>query len=143
MTAMQNTLRKKVAEILLIEDNPQDVLLTQNAFKALEIPYNITIARSGEHAWDMLQKSNYSFSNSLSLILLDLNLPKMEGIELLKKIKSDENLQDIPVIVLTGSVEQNHVVASYDLHAVSYITKPINLERQHIIEDLLKIRRNK
>lgn len=117
-------------EILLIEDNYGDVLLTQVALNDAKIANNITVASDGEQALEMLrQEGKYVDYKLPDLVLLDLNLPKKEGKEVLAEIKSDERLKRIPVVILTSSNAERDVVRSYNLHANSYIIKPVNLEK--------------
>lgn len=119
----------RAAEILLIEDNLGDVLLTKEAFRAAHFKYNLHIAKDGEEALQMLEKQG-RFDNhpKPDLILLDLNLPKVDGREVLEKIKSNMILKDIPVIVLSGSEAESDITKCYDLHANSYIVKPENFD---------------
>jgi len=122
--------RGRPAEILLVEDNYGDVLLTQDAFSAARLPNTIRVASDGEQAIEMLHKTGpYSNMATPDLILLDLNLPKKDGKEVLAEIKRDEKLMHIPVLVLTSSGAQRDVIASYRLHANGYIIKPESLEQ--------------
>lgn len=115
--------------ILLVEDNPGDVLLTKEALNENKIKNELHIANDGEEAIKFLRReSGFENSPRPDLILLDLNLPKKDGREVLNEIKNDENLKRIPVIVLTTSKSEEDVLRMYDLHANCYITKPINLE---------------
>ena len=117
-------------EILLVEDNPGDVILTEEAFSAAKISNNLHIARDGEEALDYLNRaSGYENAIRPDLILLDLNLPKIDGREVLDTIKSDDTLKRIPVVVLTSSEAEQDIVKTYDLHANSYVVKPINLDQ--------------
>ena len=120
---------KRAAEILLIEDNIGDVYLTKEAFKSVHFKYNLHIAKNGEQALQMLRRDG-KFNNcpKPDLILLDLNLPKVDGREVLDNIKSDTSLRDIPVIVLSGSKSESDITTSYNLHANSYVVKPDNFE---------------
>ncbi len=119
--------RNRRAEILLIEDNPGDVLLTKKAFRSSQFNCNLHIAKDGEQALQMLyRKKPYTRIPKPDLILLDLNLPKIDGRELLDEIKTDKNLRDIPVIILSGSDAISDITTSYDLHANSYLVKPDN-----------------
>jgi two-component system, chemotaxis family, response regulator Rcp1 len=118
------------AEILLVEDNPGDVILTRKAFEQAKIANNITIAKNGEEAMQLLRREgSYADAPVPDLILLDLNLPKKSGKDVLKEIKSDDVLKHIPVVVLTSSRAELDIVKSYGLHANSYIIKPVNLEK--------------
>jgi len=120
----------KFIDILLIEDNHGDVLLTQEALKDSKVINKIHIATDGLEASDFLFKRN-NFQNALmpDLIILDLNLPKKGGIELLSEIKENDKLKKIPVVILTSSKAEEDIFKSYDLHANCYITKPIDLEK--------------
>ena len=119
-------------EILLIEDNPQDLELTQRALRKSNLTNCIHIARDGAEALEFLfcegAYAARKFENGPKVILLDLKLPKVDGLEVLKRIKSDLRTRSIPVVVLTSSKEQNDVVESYQLGVNSYIVKPVNFE---------------
>ena len=115
-------------EILLVEDNLGDVILTEEAFAEAKISNNIRVAQDGEEALAFLrQESGYENAVRPDLILLDLNLPKIDGREVLSQVKADENLRRIPVVVLTSSQAEHDVLKSYNLHANSYIVRPIDL----------------
>ncbi len=117
-------------EILLVEDNPGDVLLTQEAFSEAKILNNIHVARDGEEALAYLnQDSGYEDAVRPDLILLDLNLPKIDGREVLDQVKSSASLKRIPVVVLTSSEAEQDIIKTYDLHANSYVVKPIDLNQ--------------
>ena len=116
-------------EILLIEDNPADVVLIQEAFKEARLQNKIHIASDGEQALQYLQKqSSFAEAARPDLILLDLHLPKRSGREVLSAIKSDPDLAEIPVIVLTTSSQDDDVRQAYRLHANCFLTKPLELE---------------
>lgn len=120
----------KTIKILLVEDNPGDVVLTKAAFKKADFDYELYIATDGEKALDFLAKSgDYTEAVTPDIILLDLNLPRMDGFELLQQAKSMLNIKRIPVIILTSSEAEVDVVKTYDLYANSYIVKPVNLEK--------------
>ena len=115
-------------EILLVEDNPGDVRLTVETFKEQKIYNNIHVVSDGEEALDYLYKrGKYINAFRPDLILLDLNLPKIDGREVLKEIKNDDHLKTIPVVVLTVSESEEDIFKSYNLHANCYVTKPIDL----------------
>ena len=115
--------------ILLVDDNEGDILLTREALEEARIINKVSIAYDGLEAIRFL-KSLPSFSSSMpDLILLDINLPKMDGTEVLSIIKSDPDLKRIPVIMLTTSSSEKDILASYDNYANCYITKPVDLER--------------
>jgi two-component system response regulator len=120
-------------EILLVEDNPQDLELTQRALRKANLTNSIHVARDGAEALEFLFcEGNYATRKSddgPKVILLDLKLPKVDGLQVLKRIKSDPRTRSIPVVVLTSSKEQNDVVESYHLGVNSYIVKPVNFER--------------
>ena len=117
-------------EILLVEDNPGDVRLTMEALKEGKLRNNLTVARDGEEALALLrQEDGYSETPQPDLILLDLNLPKRDGREVLREIKEDSNLKHIPVVILTTSKAAEDVLSTYESHANSYITKPVDLEQ--------------
>jgi CheY-like chemotaxis protein len=117
-------------EILLVEDNPGDVRLTTEALKEGRVLNNLSIVSDGVEAMAYLRKEG-KYSNSVrpDLILLDLNLPKKDGREVLKDIKEDDKLKAIPVVVLTVSKAEEDILKSYNLHANCYITKPVDLEQ--------------
>ena len=120
----------KPIEILLVEDNPGDVLLTKEAFNEGKIKNSIHVARDGEEALDFLYKRN-GFEDAITpdMILLDLNLPRKDGKEVLEEIKGSEALCSIPVVILTSSSAETDIVRSYKLHANSYVVKPIDLSQ--------------
>ncbi|WP_447962898.1 response regulator [Nitrospira sp. Ecomares 2.1] len=117
-------------EILLIEDNPADIRLTQEAFRAARLHNTIHVAQDGVSAMSFIrQTAPFQDAPRPDLILLDLNLPKMDGREILKEIKSDPHTRTIPVVVLTTSEDEGDVLRSYDLHANAYLVKPIDVLR--------------
>jgi CheY-like chemotaxis protein len=119
----------KLAEILLVEDNEGDIELTKLAFKNAKFRNNLSVAEDGDKALDILFKRNgYEDFISPDIILLDLNLPLTDGREVLERIKADDKLKRIPVIVLTSSKADNDIIESYDLHANSYVIKPDNFD---------------
>ncbi|KKN13280.1 hypothetical protein LCGC14_1007900 [marine sediment metagenome] len=120
----------KIVEILLIEDSPGDIRLTQEALKDSKISNNLHVVTDGVEAMAFLRKEGkYSEKPRPDLILLDLNLPKKDGREVLAEIKQDEQLKRIPVIILTVSETEEDVLKTYNLHANCYITKPVDLEQ--------------
>lgn len=122
--------RDRPAELLLIEDNYGDVLLTREAFRSARLKNNLAVAGDGEVAMAMLRREGvYSEQPRPDVILLDLNLPRMDGREVLEAIKTDPDLQRIPVIVLTSSKAEIDVLKSYELNANGYIVKPVTFER--------------
>jgi two-component system, chemotaxis family, response regulator Rcp1 len=115
-------------EILLVEDNPGDVLLTQEALVESRLYPHVSVVEDGEEALRFLRRQHpHSEAPRPDLILLDLNLPKKDGRELLRDIKSDAELCQIPVIVLTTSAAENDVLSAYRLHANCYLTKPFDV----------------
>ena len=119
-------------EILLVEDNPQDLELALRALRKTNASNRIHVARDGAEALEYIfcegVHGGRSCEDTPKVILLDLKLPKVDGLEVLKRIKSDPRTRSIPVVVLTSSKEQNDVVESYDLGVNSYIVKPVNFE---------------
>jgi len=126
------------AELMLVEDNYGDILLTQEALKACKINNRLHIARDGEEALKMLRKEwPYSNQTTPDLILLDLNLPRKDGREVLAEIKSTRELAKIPVVILTGSRAELDVVRSYELNANCYIVKPIDfIQLQDVVNSI-------
>ncbi|QSZ41408.1 response regulator [Sulfurimonas aquatica] len=117
-------------EILLVEDNPADARLTKEAMNDSKIANNLHIVEDGQEAMDFVRKlGKYSDAPTPDLVLLDLNLPKKDGREVLKEIKEDDNLKMIPVIVLTSSKAEEDIIKMYSLHANSYIQKPLDFEQ--------------
>ncbi len=115
--------------ILLVEDNPGDVLLTQEAFKEGSYFPNLSVAEDGEEALQFLRKQGkYKDAPTPDLILLDLNLPKKDGRELLADIKQDPAFREIPVIILTTSDADQDIRRAYRLHANCYLTKPLEMD---------------
>jgi len=116
----------KTAKILLVEDNEDDVALMLRAFKINKIPNEIVVAKNGVAALDLLMGES---AIQPCLVILDLKLPKVNGLEVLQSIRENVKTRDYPIIVLTTSVEQEDVVKSYELGANSYIRKPVELEK--------------
>ncbi len=117
-------------EILLVEDNMGDVRLTQEAFKDSKVLNNINFVRDGVEAMEYLKREGkYKDALRPDIILLDLDLPKKDGREVLRDIKQDENFKRIPVIILTVSKANDDVMKTYALHANCFITKPISVDR--------------
>jgi two-component system, chemotaxis family, response regulator Rcp1 len=116
-------------EVLLVEDSPGDVRLTREAFKDAKVHINLHVAADGAKAMAFLKREGeYATAPRPDLILLDLNLPKKDGREVLAEIKEDPTLKTIPVVVLTTSSSEADILRSYQLHANCYITKPVGLE---------------
>ncbi len=117
-------------EILMVEDNPGDVRLTLEALKEGKVRNNLHTVADGEEAMNFLRRQGtYSKVPRPDLVLLDLNLPKKNGREVLAEIKDDPDLKRIPVVILTVSEAEQDIIKSYNLHANCYITKPVNLEQ--------------
>jgi chemotaxis family two-component system response regulator Rcp1 len=117
-------------EVLLVEDSPADVRLTKEALKEEKLHITLQVVNDGVEAMEYLrQQGKYAQAVRPDLILLDLNLPKKDGREVLKEIKGDEGLRSIPVVVLTTSKSEVDIIKAYDLHANCYITKPLDLNQ--------------
>ena len=117
-------------EILLIEDNPADIRLTQEAFREARLHNTVHVVQDGVSAMAFIrQAAPYQQAPRPDLILLDLNLPKKDGREVLREIKADPHTRLIPVVVLTTSDDEEDVLRSYDLHANAYLVKPIDVLR--------------
>ena len=127
-------------DILLVEDNPGDVRLTKEALKDAKVLNEIYVAKDGIEAMKFLHREGQFSKVPLpDLILLDLNLPKKDGREVLAEVKQDQTLKHIPVVVLTTSKADEDIVKTYNLHANAYITKPVDLNRfveiMHALEE--------
>lgn len=119
----------KEIEILVIEDNEGDVRLIKEAFKDSRVVNKFSVVGDGEQALDYLNKrGKYESSSRPDLILLDLNLPKMNGFDVLNEVKSNPNIHKIPVIIFSSSTSENDVLRSYDLKANSYVSKPTDFD---------------
>ena len=120
----------RAIDILLVEDDPGDELITREAFEHNELQNRLLVAHDGEEGLNYLyQRGAYEDAKRPDLILLDLNLPKYDGRQLLEKIKSDPDLSRIPVVVLTTSSAEEDILRSYKLHANAYVTKPVDLDQ--------------
>ena len=129
----------KPIKVLLVEDNAGDIRLTQEALKEGGLIVDLDVVRDGKEAISYLRREERFSSVSLpDLILLDLNLPKKDGREVLQEIKADPGLMRIPVVVLTTSEAESDIVASYGLHANCYITKPVDIDQFIKIVKLLE-----
>lgn len=125
-----NGFKIKPIDILLVEDNPGDVRLTKEALKEGKINNNLYVVGDGKEALDFLShEKKYKNSVRPDLILLDLNLPKLDGWGVLKKIKTDSTLKRIPVVILTTSEDERDISDAYNQYANCYITKPVDLEQ--------------
>jgi len=117
-------------EILLVEDNPGDSRLAKEALKESKLKNNLYIAEDGVEAMNFLYKTGkYSKMPRPDLVILDLNLPKKDGREVLAEIKNDDNLKRIPVVILTISKAEEDILKTYNLHANCYVTKPLDLDQ--------------
>ncbi len=120
----------KPVEILLVEDNKGDVGLIEEVFEEAKIKNSLHVAEDGEEAMLYLHaEGKFSGSRRPDIILLDLNLPKKDGREVLREIKEDINLKNIPVIILTSSSAENDITRAYELHANAYVTKPLDFDQ--------------
>jgi CheY-like chemotaxis protein len=120
----------QVVDVLLVEDDPGDVLMTREAFEHFRIPNNLHVVGDGEQALQFVRRTGeFSDVPRPGLILLDLNLPRRNGLEVLAELRSDEDLLRIPVVVLTTSQADEDILRSYALHANAYISKPVDFER--------------
>jgi CheY-like chemotaxis protein len=120
----------KVIDVLLVEDDPGDVLMTQEAFEHYKIRNKLHVVSDGEQAVQFLRREGeYADAVRPDLILLDLNLPRVDGREVLAQVKGDDQLRSIPVVVLTTSEAEEDILRSYHLHANAYVTKPVDFDR--------------
>jgi CheY-like chemotaxis protein len=127
-----------VIQILLVEDDPGDVLMTREAFEDNKVANTLHVVSDGAEAMEFLRKEGaHSEAPTPDLVLLDLNLPRMDGREVLAAVKADDELRQIPIVVLTTSEAEEDVLRSYALHANAYVTKPVDFER--FIEVVRKI----
>jgi CheY-like chemotaxis protein len=138
MASASTTTSSRPVEVLLVEDNPGDVRLTQEALKEGRVMVNLTVAADGVEAMEVLnRKGPYKDKPRPDLILLDLNLPKKNGREVLLEIKADAELRRIPVIVMTTSKAEQDVHRAYNLNANCYITKPVDLDEfLHVVRSI-------
>jgi len=117
-------------EVLLVEDDPGDELMTREAFEENRIGNRLHVARDGEEALDFLyQRGEHAQAPRVDLILLDLNLPKYDGRQVLERIRSDPDLTHLPVVILTTSASEEDILRSYKLHANAYVTKPVDVNQ--------------
>jgi CheY-like chemotaxis protein len=120
----------RAIDILLVEDDPGDELITREAFEHNKLRNRLHVAHDGEEGLNYLyRRGEYQDAPRPDLILLDLNLPKYDGRQLLEKIKSDPDLSRIPVVVLTTSSAEEDILRSYELHTNAYVTKPVDLDQ--------------
>ena len=117
-------------DVLLVEDDPGDVLMTKEAFEHYKLRNVLHVVTDGEQALQFLRRTGgYADAPPPGLILLDLNLPRLDGLEVLAELKADPELKVIPVVILTTSQAQQDVLRSYALHANAYVSKPVDFER--------------
>lgn len=127
---MTSTILNNSIDILMVEDNPTDVRLTEEALNGAKMLNSLSVVGDGEAALDYLyQRGRYASVERPDLVLLDLNLPALDGREVLRIMKSDENLKTIPVVVLTVSNSEADMLRSYNLGANCYVTKPVDFQR--------------
>lgn len=127
---MQRSSFGQPVEILLVEDSPGDVRLTQEALRENKVRNNLSVVTDGMEAMAFLRReAKYAAASRPDLVLLDLNLPKKDGREVLAEIKADEKLRHIPVVVLTTSEVDEDVLKAYDCRANCYVTKPVDLQQ--------------
>jgi len=118
------------ADFLLVEDNPGDVRLTQEALKNHKVQNNLHVVTDGEEAMDFLRRQGkHKNAPRPDIVLLDLNLPRKDGREVLAEIKSDPDLKAIPVVIITSSEAEQDIIKSYNLNANCYVTKPVDLDQ--------------
>ena len=121
---------QKVIDVLLVEDDPGDVLMTREAFEHNKVRNRLSVVADGVSALEFLRKEGeHAGAPTPDLVLLDLNLPRMDGREVLEAMKSDPHMRSIPVVVLTTSEAEEDVIRSYSLHANAYVTKPVDFDR--------------
>jgi len=119
-----------VVDVLLVEDDPGDVVLIKEAFEFNKVHNALHIVSDGVEALDFLYRRNgHEDARRPDLVLLDLNLPRKDGREVLEEVKADKDLRTIPIVVLTTSEAEEDILRSYDLHANAYVTKPVDFER--------------
>jgi two-component system response regulator len=124
------TLPLQPIEVLLVEDDPGDELMTREAFEDNKISNRLHVARDGEEALDFLyRRGAHADAPRMDLILLDLNLPKYDGRQILEKIRSDPELTHTPVVILTTSSSEEDILRSYKLHANAFVTKPVDVNQ--------------
>jgi len=137
-SASMTTKHSKGSYILLVEDNEDDIALTRRALEKTDFKSNVVVAHDGQEAIDFLFVTDANSESNLPIVmLLDLNMPKIGGLEVLRRLRSDERTKNLPIVVLTTSDEQNDISESYNLGANSYIQKPLDMNDFFIaIQDL-------
>lgn len=130
---VRSLMTETVVEILLVEDNPSDVELTLHSLKSTKLSNQIEVVRDGAEALEFIfctgTYAHRNIENSPKMVLLDLKLPKVDGLEVLQQLKSDPRTRPIPVVVLTSSGEERDIIESYQLGVNSYIVKPVDFEQ--------------
>ncbi|WP_093375795.1 response regulator [Flavimobilis marinus] len=122
--------QQQMVDVLLVEDDPGDVLMTREAFEDYKIANRLSVVSDGVSALEFVRKQGeYADAPTPDLILLDLNLPRMDGREVLAALKDDPELRSIPVVVLTTSEAEEDILRSYSLYANAYVTKPVDFDR--------------
>jgi CheY-like chemotaxis protein len=130
--------RPQLVHILLVEDSPEDVLLTREALKDAKVANELHVAEDGEQAMAFLRREGqYREAPRPDLVLLDLNLPRKHGREVLSEIKEDPSLRRVPVVILTTSASDEDILTAYDRHVNAYVRKPVDLDR--LVEVVLSI----
>jgi CheY-like chemotaxis protein len=130
MTPMAETEDCQIVDVLLVEDDEGDVLMTREAFEHYKIRNTLHVVTDGEQAIQFVRRAgDYADAPRPGLIMLDLNLPRRDGLEVLAELKNDPELRVIPVVILTTSQAEEDIVRSYSLHANAYVTKPVDFER--------------
>jgi CheY-like chemotaxis protein len=130
MTAMTDDADFQIVDVLLVEDDEGDVLMTREAFEHYKIRNTLHVASDGEQALQFVRRTGeYVDAPRPGLIMLDLNLPRRDGLAVLAELKADPELRVIPVVILTTSQAEEDIVRSYSLHANAYVTKPVDFER--------------
>jgi len=122
----------QIKRILLVEDDPRDLELTLTALEEYQLVNGVDVARDGEEALDYLyRRGNFKTrdSSNPSVVILDLKLPKVSGLDVLRQMKADENLKQVPVVVLTSSREEQDLIASYELGVNAYVVKPVDFHK--------------
>ncbi len=130
MTVMTNDAGYELVDVLLVEDDEGDVLMTREAFEHYKIRNTLHVVTDGEQALQFVrQAGDFADAPRPGLIMLDLNLPRRDGLEVLAELKADPELRVIPVVILTTSQAEEDIIRSYSLHANAYVTKPVDFER--------------
>jgi CheY-like chemotaxis protein len=130
MTAMSDDADYQVVDVLLVEDDAGDVLMTREAFEHYKIRNTLHVVTDGEQALQFVrQQREFAGAPRPGLIMLDLNLPRRDGLEVLAELKADPQLRLIPVVILTTSQAEEDIIRSYALHANAYVSKPVDFER--------------